>query len=319
MSIYRVSLPAFAVLLAVQGGPRQLGGPLALVEQRAALLLQEQELLQQQYKRAGAHSASRQSSAGCQALCQGCPAWCPRRRPSWQHAARCCARLPPQTCCCFSMRSRCTADSTSLVNSIMLPSLQCCTDLCCCAPPAAPAHLAIHTDEQHTLAGVDPQAAEAAGLGPARGTQSGEEACPSSQAPQLPAPASPCSASLLHVLCPPVSSTHLSTMTAGRRGSSRQDGERRAMGGVRGKPGAGPAHSTCLLLLHPGGVERGRGTDDPQLCGGAPLCLSRCSRGRPLPIPLPFSLSLDFCRIKIRRFAVSAQPPRLATVPVNGQ
>lgn len=54
-----------AVLLAVQGGPGKLGGPLALVEQRTALLLQEQELLQAGRGGQGVQASAAGMGLGC--------------------------------------------------------------------------------------------------------------------------------------------------------------------------------------------------------------------------------------------------------------
>ena len=60
----RAQASHLAVLLAVQGGPGKLGGPLALGEQRAAFLLKEQELLQQaKYGKGG--GAERRVGALC--------------------------------------------------------------------------------------------------------------------------------------------------------------------------------------------------------------------------------------------------------------
>ena len=124
-----------AVLLPVQRGPGQLGGPLALVVQALALLLQEQELLQG--GRAGRGTRGSVHLRRTLFLYSDHPSG---RAGGRCAPARAAARLLPPT-----------------PAPTLAPS----------ATPCARSHLAINADEQDSLARVDPEAAEAADLGPA--------------------------------------------------------------------------------------------------------------------------------------------------------
>lgn len=121
--------PYLAVLLAVRGRPRQLGSPLALVEQRLNLAVDEQPLLRRFAKvRGGCVQPGCLTSLGCYS----------HQRLSLQHAAP-------------------TLPVTAVVS--LLPQL-----LLLCA--TSHTHLAVDPHKDDSPARVDAQAAEAAGGGP---------------------------------------------------------------------------------------------------------------------------------------------------------